>query len=279
MIKSASQLKGKIKNLSDKDAKKAESYVRLFFMERFLERVYVSDYRDNFILKGGLLTSSLLGIDLRTTMDIDTTVTAIDLNEEEIRRIVESICSIAMDDNVSFEITSTETIMDDFEYPGVRVHLEGHFEGIRQPIKIDVSTDDVITPSAIEYEYQLMFEDRSIKLLSYNTETLLAEKTQTILARGIANTRLRDYYDVYMLADKVEFDMDVLRQAFFATCNKRSTVIDARQADEILNLIENDEVLRNNWIKYGTKNGFARNVDWQDVVSGVKEKIQTIIAG
>lgn len=278
MIKSASQLKGKIKNLSGKDAKKAESYVRLFFMERFLERVSVSDYKDNFILKGGLLTSSLLGIDLRTTMDIDTTVTAIDLNEDEIRRIIDSFCNIAMDDNISFEITSTETIMDDFEYPGVRVHLEGRFEGIRQPIKIDVSTDDVITPAAIEYEYRLMFEDRSIKLLSYNTETLLAEKTQTILARGIANTRLRDYYDVYMIADKAEFDMDLLRKAFSATCNKRSKVFDAKQADDILNLIENDDVLKNNWIKYGTKNDFARNVDWQDVILSVKKTIQTIIA-
>lgn len=279
MIKSASQLKGKIKNLSGKDPKKAESYVRLFFMERFLERVSVSDYKDNFILKGGLLTSSLLGIDLRTTMDIDTTVTAIDLNEDEIRRIIDSICNIAMDDNISFEITSTEIIMDDFEYPGVRVHLEGRFEGIRQPIKIDVSTDDVITPSAIEYEYRLMFEDRSIKLLSYNTETLLAEKTQTILARGIANTRLRDYYDVYMIADKAEFDVDVLRKAFSATCNKRSTVFDSKQADEILNLIEKDDVLKNNWVKYGTKNDFARNVDWQDVISCVRTAIQTIIDG
>ena len=279
MIKSASQLKGKIKNLSGKDAKKAESYVRLFFMERFLERVSVSDYRHNFILKGGLLTSSLLGIDLRTTMDIDTTVTAIDLNENEIRRIVESICTVEMDDNISFEIIHMETIMDDFEYPGVRVHLEGHFEGIRQPIKIDVSTDDVITPAAIEYDYRLMFEDRTIKLMSYNTETLLAEKIQTILARGIANTRLRDYYDVYMIAGKEEYDMEILRQAFSATCSKRNTVYDADQAAEILNLIENDDVLRNNWTKYGTKYEYARGIEWDDVIPGVKSTIQTIVTG
>ena len=278
MIKSASQLKGKIKNLSGRDPKKAESYVRLFFMERFLERVSKSQYRDNFILKGGLLTSSLLGIDLRTTMDIDTTVTAIDLNEEEIRRIIEDICSIEMDDNISFKITSMETIMDDFEYPGVRVHLEGYFEGIRQPIKIDVSTDDVITPSAIEYVYRLMFETRSIKLMSYNLETLLAEKIQTVLDRGIANTRLRDYYDVYMIADKAKFDMDVLRLAFSATCNKRNTVFDANQVADILSLVENDDVIKGHWIKYSEKNEYVRNLEWQDVITGVKKTIQTIIA-
>ena len=263
--------------MSGKDAKKAESYVRLFFMERLLERVSVSDYRQKFILKGGLLTASLLGIDLRTTMDIDTSVTAIDLNENGIRRIIESICSTEMDNNIFFDIKSTEKIMDDFDYPGVRVHLEGRFEGVRQPVKIDVSTDDVITPAAIEYDYRLMFEDRTIKLMSYNTETLLAEKIQTILARGIANTRLRDYYDVYMIAEKSEFDMETLRQAFSATCNKRKTIFAANQVADILNLIENDNVLRDNWAKYGIKNEYARGIEWYDVVSGIKSIILSLI--
>ena len=165
MIKSASQLKGKIKNLANGDVRKAETLMRIFFMERFIERVSVSEYREKFILKGGMLTSSLLGIDMRTTMDIDTTVRSLPLTDEDIQRIIAEIISIQLDDGISFKIVSTERIMDEFDYPGVKVHLEGVLEGIRQPIKIDVSTDDVITPGAIEYEYKLMFEDRTIKLI------------------------------------------------------------------------------------------------------------------
>lgn len=178
MIKTAIQLKAKIRNISGSDSKVAMTMIRVFFMERFLERVSISAYKNQFVLKGGMLVSSLIGLNSRATMDIDATVQALPLTQEEIEKIVNEIGGIPLEDNVSFEIKSIEAIMDEFDYPGVRVHMEGKLDNLKQPIKIDISTDDVITPRAVEYGYQLMFEDRDIELQSYNIETLLAEKLQ-----------------------------------------------------------------------------------------------------
>ena len=202
MINNAIQLKAKVRNVSGGDDKTAKAYIRIFFMERFMERVSLSLYRDSFIIKGGMLVSSLLGINLRSTMDIDTTVKALALTIEDVSGIIREICDIELDDNVTFRITNVETIMEDFDYPGVRVHLEALLDRLRQPVKIDISTDDVITPGAVEYEYKLMFEDKSIYIYTYNVETTLAEKSQTIINRGIANTRMRDFYDMYELVKK-----------------------------------------------------------------------------
>ena len=277
MIKSASQLKGKIKNLAKGDVRKAETYIRLYFMERLLERISISEYKERFVIKGGILASSLLGIDMRTTMDIDTTVRALPLTDADIQKFVNEICSIEIGDSVTFRITHTEQIMDDFDYPGVKVHLEGLFEGIRQPIKIDVSTDDVITPSAIEYNYKLMFEDRTIKLMTYNTETLLAEKMQTILARGIANTRRRDFYDVYMITTNLEFSWDTLAEAFEATCQKRDTMFSVEKADSILKLIARATTLKGNWERFRNKNEFAKELEWEIVNKQASNSIRKVL--
>lgn len=148
MIKSAMQLKAKVKNLSRGDERKSGAYIRIYFMERFLERMAISKYNDSFVLKGGLLISSLLGINARSTMDIDATVLALPLTKKDVTNIISEIAGIQVDDNIVFKLTNVETIMDDFEYPGVRVHMEGTLEKLRQPIKIDISTDDMITKIA-----------------------------------------------------------------------------------------------------------------------------------
>ena len=197
MIHTAKQLKDKVKNMSGGNSEVAQALIRTYFMERFLERVSVSEYRNNFILKGGMLVASIVGVDMRATMDIDTTVKALPLNEKDARAIIERIGELQLEDGVNFKITSVKEIMEEFDYPGIRMMIEANLERMRQPFKIDISTDDAITPGAVEYKYKLMFEDRSISVLSYNLETLLAEKMQTILARGLANTRMRDFYDVY----------------------------------------------------------------------------------
>ena len=171
MIKSATQLKAKVRNVSQGDDKVAKAMLRIFFMERFLERVSLSKYKDQFVLKGGMLVSSLLRINVRATMDIDTTVRALPLTKEDIEKIITEICEISLEDQIAFKITAVETILDDFDYPGIRLHMEGMLEKLRQPIKIDISTDDVITPRAIEYKYRLMFEDREIRLHTYNIES------------------------------------------------------------------------------------------------------------
>ena len=162
MIRSAIGLKAKVRNISKGDSKSAQAMIRIFFMERFLERVSLSKYKDQFVLKGGMLVSSLIGVTLRATMDIDTTVKALPLTKGELEKIIMEICEIPLEDNISFRIIDMETIMNEFDYPGVRVHMEALLEKLKQPIKIDISTDDAITPGAIEYKYPLIFEEREI---------------------------------------------------------------------------------------------------------------------
>ena len=187
-------------------------------MERFLERVSLSKYKDNFILKGGMLVSSMVGLDNRATMDIDTTLKNLSLNSENAREIVENIIAVSVEDNVHFQIKSISAIMEDAEYEGVRLALEAQLETMRIPMKIDLSTGDVITPSEIRYQYRLMFEDRSISVWAYTLETVLAEKMETILVRGLLNTRLRDYYDLYILQIcGPQIDRKVLSEAVRAT--------------------------------------------------------------
>lgn len=224
MIKSATGLKANVRNISKGDSNVAQSMIRIFFMERFLERLSLSKYKSQFVIKGGMLVSSLIGVNLRSTMDIDTTVKALPMTKEEIAKIVTEICKVEAGDNVFFRVTSVDTIMEEFDYPGVRVHLEALLDNLKQTIKIDISTDDAITPAAIEYEYSLIFENRKIKLNTYNIESLLAEKSQTIINRGLANTRMRDFYDMYEIAHKIEFSEEIYRKAFNATCRKRGTV-------------------------------------------------------
>ena len=271
MIHTSKQLKDKVRNISKGDNEVAKALIRIFMMERFLERVSWSKYKNNFILKGGMLVASIVGVDMRATMDIDTTVKALPLNEADAERIITEICEIPLEDGVSFKITSVTNIMTDFEYPGIRMMLEATLERMRQPIKLDISTDDVITPAAVEYEYKLMFEDRTISLLSYNTETLLAEKMQTIIARGLANTRMRDFYDVCVIvrlnADKIDYIL--LVEAFQATCKKRETVFSISEIEDTLSKIKNDEPLAKMWEQFRKKNFCVGDLQWEETLQEV----------
>ena len=177
------QVKGRIRNVAKQNNTDARILMRLYMMERFLERVSVSQYKDKFVIKGGMLVTAMVGVALRTTMDIDTTIKNHDLSEEEAKHIVNEIAQINIDDGVTFEIKDMSTIMDNMEYPGIRFTMNAIMEKLITPMKIDISTGDVITPRAIEYRYKLILEDRSINLWSYNLETILAEKLQTILSR------------------------------------------------------------------------------------------------
>ena len=276
MIGTSKQLKDKIKNISGGDGKKASSLIRNFMMERFLERVSCSKYRNHFILKGGMLVASIVGVNMRATMDIDTTVKALPLNETDAQRIIEEICNIRLEDNVEFHITSVKTIMEDFDYPGIRIMLEARLDRMRQPIKIDISTDDVITPKAVEYDYKLMFEERTISVLTYNVETLLSEKMQTILSRGIANTRLRDFYDVYWIINlyREQIDTDMLYKAFCATCEQRSTIFPSNEIENILQLLVNDLHMEEMWIRFKENNFYVGELDWADVKIYVTDAIR-----
>ena len=191
-------------------------------MERFIERASVSKYKDNFIIKGGILVTSLVGISLRSTLDIDSTIKNQSISENDAKRMIDDICKIDIGDGVSSEVKDSSTIMDEMEYPGIHFTLNVIMDGLITPIKIDISTRDVITPRAIEYQYNFLLEDRTATLLSYNLETILAEKLQAILNRELLNTRMRDFYDIYVLFSMYEntINVDVLKETFYATCKK-----------------------------------------------------------
>ena len=276
MIKTAIQLKAKVRNKSNGNDKIAKTMIRLFFMERFLERVSLSKYKEQFILKGGMLTASLLGIHVRATMDIDTTVRALPLIKEDMEKIIKEICELPLDDCIMFKIVRIDTIMDEFEYPGIRIHLEANLEKLRQPIKIDISTDDVITPGAIEYGYPLIFENRKIELYTYNIETLLAEKTQTIISRGTANTRMRDFYDLYEIIQKMKFSWNIYKDAFDATCRRRQTVFTKEEIKLELQNLHSSIQMEEFWNQFKYKKYFVEDIEYSKMLSCLSEAILRI---
>lgn len=277
MIKSTRQLKDKMNNITNGDSKMSQTLFRNYFMERFLERISLSKYNNNFVLKGGMLVASMLGLDSRATMDIDTSVFSIPLTVESAKNLIEEIAKINIDDNVSFEVTDAEEIMEEHDYHGVRIKLIANFGTFKQPIKIDISTGDIITPSAVEYNYKLMLEDRSIPLLSYNLETLLAEKLETIIARSTANTRMRDFYDVYLLSKTQYIDMQNLKSALYETAKSRNTDLSEENVELVLSEISESEAMFNSWKKYKRDNYYVENFNWIDVVNESRALIETAL--
>ena len=277
MIRTATQLKAKIRNLSAGDSRKAQTLIRNYIMERFLERVALSRYRNNFILKGGMLVAAVVGLDTRATMDIDTTVKSLHLDMENARRIIEEIIAVEIPDGVDFHITKATDIMEEHDYSGIRFMLEASIDNLRQAIKIDISTGDVITPRAVEYSYHLMFEDRSISLLTYNLETLLAEKMETIMSRGTANTRMRDFYDIYVISSQKSFDQDVLKNAFYATSEKRETIVQIPDFIDTISSIESDEVMKSQWENFRNDSFFVGELSWAEVMASVRNLAEIIV--
>jgi len=271
MIKTSTGLKANIRNLSGGDSDKAQYLIRNYMMERFLERISLSKYGNNFILKGGILVASVSGLDMRATMDIDASVKSLSLDKDFIRTVIEEIADIDVDDGIFFAVQSIIDIMADTDYQGVRLVIEASLDRLRQHIKIDISTDDVITPAAKEYSYKLMFENRYISLLAYNLETLLSEKLETIISRGIANTRMRDYYDVFIILDENinDIDISILKQAFSATTLKRNSVITASHMQDLLAEVHQDTSRKNDWDKYVDSNYYVLSLTWDDVMGKV----------
>lgn len=272
------QIKGRIKSVAKQNNADARTLMRIYMMERFLERLAQSEYRDNFIIKGGILVTAMIGVAHRSTMDIDTSMKNLNLSAEDALRVVNQVKDIDLDDGVSFEVKDVSNIMDEMEYPGIRVTMNANVGRLITPLKIDISTGDVITPRAIEFNYDLLLEDRSISLWSYNLETILAEKLQTVLARGILNTRMRDFYDIRMLLDTYEDKVNkaVLKDAFAATCKKRGTDPLQEQAEEIIKIIEADEQLQVLWRAYQKKYSYAADIDYASVISGVRKLMDWI---
>ena len=271
MIKTSRQLKDLICNRAKGDSDKSGLLIRNYGMERFLERVTLSKYKDNFILKGGMLVSSMVGLDNRATMDIDTTIRNFPLDEDHAREIVEKIAAVEIDDNIRFSVKDVSTIMDEAEYGGVRLSLDAFLDTMKIPLKIDISTGDAITPAEIEYHYKLMFEQRYISLWAYPLETVLAEKMETILSRGVLNTRLRDFYDLYILQQtEKRIDRNTLSAALAATCRKRESETILPEYGRTLDEIYTSRVMRGLWENYQRKNNYAAGITWETVLHSVR---------
>ena len=273
MIKTAKQLKDLIRNLSKKKSADAQILMRNYMMERFLERISVSQYHDKFILKGGMLVAAMVGLDARSTMDIDATIKGADVNVETMENIIVDIVSIPLEDGVTFCIKQISEIMDEAEYPGVRVSMETEFDGVKTPLKIDISTGDVITPKEIQYSFKLMLEERSIMVWAYNLETVMAEKLETVISRNITNTRMRDFYDIYILLQLYgnTLNIKVLGEALQATAEKRKTEYHLKNAQEILDEVQNDFNMEKLWKVYQKKFSYATDISWEMVMESARE--------
>lgn len=268
MIKTAKQLKDKTRNLSGGNSNKAQTLIRNYMMERFLERVTLSMYRNNFILKGGMLVAAMVGLETRATMDIDTSIKALPLNPSSTRAIIEEILAVGINDGVHFSISKEDIIMEEHDYPGLRYILNATLERMQEIIKIDISTEDVITPAAIEYSYKLMFEDRHISLWTYNLETILGEKFETMMARGTANTRMRDFYDVFVLyrQEKDTLSVGNLAAALKATSAKRNTTPLLPDLALILQEVRESPDMQKIWESYKTNNFYVEELSWDNVM-------------
>ena len=272
---SSESLKGKMRNIAISKNLRSQEVLQMFFFERFLERLSVSEYKYNFIIKGGLLISSMIGIDNRTTMDMDTTIKGIALKEDIIRNVISEIIHIEVDDSIEFEITDISHIREEDEYENFRVNLIAEFGKIKNDMKIDITTGDAITPKEMEYLYPCMFQNESIRVLAYPLETILAEKYESIIKRNIATTRMRDFYDLYNLYNlrKEEIDFDILKQAIISTSNRRESLSLIKEAMEIIEDIKEDYYLKELWKVYLADNLYVGNLDFLETV-----KIVEIIA-
>lgn len=280
MITTARQLKDLIRNLSKKKSADAQILMRNYMMERFLERISLSEYKNQFILKGGMLVAAMVGLDARATMDLDATIKGTNVSVEDVEMIISQIISIPLDDGVSFRIKRISEIMEEADYPGVRVSMETKFDGVITPLKIDISTGDIITPREIKYNFNLMLENCTIEVWAYNLETVLAEKLETVISRNVTNTRMRDFYDIYILQKLYgeQLSKDVLWDALVATAKKRETLeqIETEDIDEVFDEIQSSSVMENLWKAYQRNYSYSADIPWHTIMKSIRTLYEII---
>jgi predicted nucleotidyltransferase component of viral defense system len=262
------QLKDKIKNLALKNHVPAQAVLQNFMLERLLERISLSKYKDMLILKGGMLIASMVGINNRTTMDMDATLRDYPLSEETIREAFLEICAMHLDDDITLVLDHIVPIREDDEYGGYRVAIIAKYESINTPLKIDITTGDIITPDAIRYTFHSNFEDKLIEVWAYNIETILAEKVETILRRSVLNTRSRDFYDVTIIikTQRKAIKKKIFITALNATSKKRGSLLALQNKETILRTIQSDTIIRQRWDRYCRENYYAKGIAFDDVI-------------
>ena len=273
MRRNAMSLKALINNIAKENKISAQSVLQTYMLERLLERISVSEYKDNFILKGGMLISAMLGIDSRTTMDMDTTIKGFALTKENISNIMNKICKMDIDDGVTFEIQKIELIREDDDYGGYRITFKTNYmEKMPVIMKIDITTGDKITYKEIQYSFELMLENRKIQVWSYNIETVIAEKFESIIKRGVLGTRIRDYYDIYMLfnVQKKNIDNSTLRDAIYSTAEHRDSLDTIKNWKKVISILEESEIMKKQWEKYQKNNFYAEEIKYEDLIESIK---------
>ena len=256
----------------------SQKFYQLFYFERILERISISNYRGQIILKGGLLLTSIIGNDERTTKDMDATLQGIPLTKNDVEKVFNEILHIDIDDGVSFQIISIKDIRLEDEYGGFRLNILSTLDNNKTYITVELTTGDVITPKEMKYNYNSIFEDKKIPIMSYTLETVLAEKFQTIVTRGLLNTRLKDFYDVYILINtKInELSKDNLIKAIKNTFERRETNIDMEQFNEVIKYLNDDKNMNNLWNEYVSKNPYAKGVKFEDTIKAIKEIVEIL---
>ena len=269
MIKNAQSLMDKANNLAKQYNISTNEVLQNFMFERILERISVSKYKNNFILKGGLLLSSIMGIDTRTTMDMDTCIKGLSLTDAELYKVLEEILNIDVNDGVKFEIKNSEPIREDDDYGGLKYNLVALFDNLRVNLSIDIATGDPITPREIEYDYKMMFEEKVLKIMTYNVETIIAEKFQTVISRGVLNSRMKDYYDLYYLITHKDYSESNLKLAIEKTFKNRET--DINSIEKELKEIEKSDFVKEQWDTYSKKHSYTNNIEFKMIIEKIRQ--------
>ena len=278
--KEAMSLKSRIVQIAKKNNVAAQAVMQNFLFERFLARLSKTEFKDKFVVKGGMLIASIVGIGTRSTMDLDATLRNMPLTETAIMDAVQNICAVEIDDDVTFSNFTFEPIRKDDAYGGYRLKMKATYFTISNPLSIDISTGDAITPEPIEYAFPSLFDDsENIKIWGYNVETILAEKLETIISRGVANTRPRDFYDVYILQKKKRTNVNKLRAALDATAKHRGTDNILDSAKSVLKDIRTSSFLIDLWEKYRKQYPYANNLDFETVTKSVEALIARVNPG
>lgn len=272
MIKNSDSLKAKASNLSNKTNIPNKYLIQNFMFEALLKRISKSRYKDKFIIKGGLLLSSIFGVNLRSTMDLDTTIKGLPLDRETITKVINDIISMEIDDNIKLEIENIKDIREEELYSGFNVNLKAEFDGLKTNLMIDITTGDVITYKEVEFKYNTLFDNEIINIITYNYETILAEKFESIISRNIDNTRMKDYYDLYMFVNLKwdDINKDTLRKAIINTAKNRETLDYIDDASKYIELISDDSRLKSLWNSYKSNYDYAKNISFEDTINAIK---------
>jgi predicted nucleotidyltransferase component of viral defense system len=263
----AMSLKGRINNYAKNNHIAAQVVLQNYMFERFLERLSKSEYQEKLVIKGGILVAAIVGLDIRSTMDLDTTLRNLPFTEEHITQAIQNICGMDLEDEVKFNVVSVAPIRKDDRYGGFCVRMDAAYDTIVTPLSIDISTGDVLTPSAVNYVFNGIFDESvRIRIWGYNIETIMAEKVETILSRGIFSTRPRDYYDIYILGTTQRYDKTLFKEALYATAEHRGSASILSDFEAIFVNISESRDLRERWKKYQKKFPYAQNVTYEEII-------------